>query len=579
MTSYDYGVIAFYFLFMLLMGWLAGRFIKSSSDYFRGGGQMLWWLVGASAFMTQFSAWTFTGAASKAYDEGWPIFVIFFANAIGFGFNVVYFAARARQMRVITAIECVRERFSKANEQVFTWLQIPLGTLYAGIWLNGLCIFLTAAFGLPLEPTILVTGIVVVAMTFVGGSWAAVAGDFIQVLILMPVTIVAAVLALNYVGGPTAFLEKLPAGHLDVGVIFESKLMLLWVLAIIVKQFISTNNLIDASRYLCVKDSSHARKAALLAAVLFAIGPIIWFIPPMAARIVHPDLATMFPALSNPSETAFVAICITTMPAGMIGLLLSGIFSATMSSMDSGLNRNAGIFVKNFYQSVLRPQASDRELVLTGRITTGIMGALVIVAALNFSRMKDLGLFDLMLQFGTLVAVPYTIPLVLGVFVKKTPPWSGWSTVFFGFFVSLLTTRFLGPDWLEATYGLPPLSSADRSYWTVGAGLFVNVTLGTLWFLGTTLFWKRTAAPTRDRIETFYTRMLTPIDFTGEGGESSDFRQGRLLGMLCLAYGAFIIALALIPNPISGRLGFVFCGVVVGSIGIALRRAAGKSID
>lgn len=577
MTPYDYGVIAFYFCFMLLMGWISGRFIKNSSDYFRGGGQMLWWLVGASAFMTQFSAWTFTGAASKAYDEGWPIFVIFFANSLGFGFNVLYFAARARQARVITAIECVRERFSKSNEQVFTWLQIPLGTLYAGIWLNGLCIFLTAAFGLPLEPTILVTGIVVVAMTFVGGSWAAVAGDFIQVLILMPVTIVAAVLALNYVGGPVAFLDKLPAAHLDLGYIFESKLMLLWVLAIFVKQFISTNNLIDASRYLCVKDSIHARKAALLAAVLFAIGPIIWFIPPMAARIVHPDLGAMFPSLGNPSEAAFVAICITTMPAGMIGLLLSGIFSATMSSMDSGLNRNSGIFVKNFYQSVLRPHATDRELVLTGRITTGVMGALVILAALNFSRMKDLGLFDLMLQFGTLVAVPYTIPLVLGVFIKKTPPWSGWSTVIFGFIVSLLTTRFLGAEWLETTFNLDPLNAADRSYWTVACGLFVNVTLGTLWFLATRFFWDSTAAPTRERIENFYARTLTPIDFEGEGGEASDFRQGRLLGMLCLAYGAFIGALALIPNPVGGRLGFLFCGAVVALIGVALRRAANKS--
>lgn len=577
MTIYDYGVIVFYFLFMLAMGWLAGRFIKTSSDYFRGGGQMLWWLVGSSAFMTQFSAWTFTGAASKAYDEGWPIFVIFFGNALGFAFNVLYFAARARQTRVITAIECVRERFSRANEQVFTWLQIPLGTLYAGIWLNGLCIFLSAAFGLPLEPTILITGIVVVAMTFVGGSWAAVAGDFIQVLILMPVAVVAAILALHHVGGPAAFIEQLPAGHLDLGLIFDSKLMLVWVLAIVVKQFISTNNLIDASRYLCVKDSSHARKAALLAAVLFAVGPVIWFIPPMVARIVHPDLGTMFPSLNNPSEAAFVAICITTMPAGMIGLLLSGIFSATMSSMDSGLNRNAGIFVKNFYQSVLRPTATDRELVVTGRITTGVMGALVIVAGLNFSRMKDLGLFDLMLQFGTLVAVPYTVPLVLGVIIKRTPPWSGWSTVLVGFVVSLLTTRFFGPAWLESTFGLAPLDAADRSYWTVACGLFANVTLGTLWFLATGLGWKATAAPVRQRIESFYTTMLTPVDFAGEGGESSDLRQGRLLGMLCLAYGAFIMALALIPNPASGRAGFLFCGGVVALIGVALRRAAAKS--
>lgn len=575
LTFYDHGVIVFYFLFMLGMGWLAARFVKNSSDYFRGGGQMLWWLVGSSAFMTQFSAWTFTGAASKAYAEGWPILVIFFGNALGFFFNYLYFAARSRQMRVITAIEAVRLRFSPANEQVFTWVQIPLQVLYAGIWLNGLCVFVSAAFGFNLETTIIVTGVVVVAMTIVGGSWAAVAGDFIQVLILMPVTCVAAFLALREVGGVAAFAAKLPAGHLDVAGMFNSNLMLLWVVAIFIKQFISTNNLLDSSRYLCVKDSSHARRAALLGCILFIVGPIVWFIPPMAARIVHPDLAIMFPALKNPAEGAFLAMCVTTMPAGMVGLLLSGIFAATMSSMDSGLNRNAGIFVKSFYHAVVRQTATDRELVLVGKTTTTVMGVLVILAGLNFSRLANLGLFDLMLQFSTLVVVPYQIPLVLGILVKRTPPWAGWSTMLVCFAVSLLTTQFLDAAWVQSTFDLAqPLTPAERSYWTVAIGLLLNVTAGCLWFFGTRPFWKSSAPAYRVRVETFFNQLRTPIDFAREIGAESDRQQGTVLGMLCLYYGGFITLLALIPNPMLGRLGFVFCGGVVVLIGLGLRRAA-----
>jgi Na+/proline symporter len=577
MTPYDHAVIAFYFLFMLAMGWVAARVIKNSSDYFRGGGQMLWWLVGSSAFMTQFSAWTFTGAASKAYSEGWPIFVIFFANAVGFAFNALYFAPRARQMRLVTAIEAVRIRFSRANEQLFTWLQIPLGTLYAGIWLNGLAVFLAAAFGLDLQMTLIVTGLVVLIMTLVGGSWAAVAGDFIQVLILMPVTVVAAFLALRAVGGPVAFVDRLPAGHLDLSEVFNSPLMGLWVIAILIKQFVSTNNLLDASRYLCVKDGTHARRAALLASALFLVGPIVWFLPPMAASILHPDLGAMFPAMKNPSEGAFLAISVSTMPAGMVGLLICGILAATMSSMDSGLNRNAGIFVKNFYQPLLRPHATDRELVRAGKITTGALGILVILAALNFSRLENVGLFDLMLQFGTLVALPYSVPLVLSVLFKRTPPWSGWSTVLVGLAASLLTTRHLDAAWLQNTFDLAPLNAAERGYWTVAAGLFVNVTVGGAWFFGTMLFWKRTPAEVRERIEAFHTRMLTPVDFAREEGAGSDRMQGTVLGILCLAYGAFISLLALIPNDLVGRLCFLFCGGVVLLIGWALRRAAKRT--
>jgi len=571
-TFYDHAVIAFYFAFMLGLGWLVARFVRNPSDYFRGGGQMMWWLVGSSAFMTQFSAWTFTGAASMAYTEGWPILLLYFANALGFVFNWLYFGARSRQMRVITVLEAVRLRFSPANEQVFTWLQVPLGTLYAGIWLNGLCVFVSAAFGFDLETSILVIGLVVVAMTILAGSWAAVAGDFIQVLILMPVTIVAAFLALREVGGFGGFVERLPAGHLDLNRLFDSNLLLLWTIAILIKQYVSANNLLDSSRYLCVKDGHHARRAALLGATLFLIGPVIWFIPPMVARIVHPDLAAVFPGLNNPAEGAFLAICLTTMPAGMLGLLLSGIFSATMSSMDSGLNRNVGIFVKSFYQPVLRRDASDRELVLVGKISTAVMGLLIILAALNFSRLKTLGLFDLMQQFGTLVAVPYTIPLVLCVFVKRTPPWSGWSTMLASFAGSLVAMQVFNTSWVEATFDLAPLTATERNYWTVASGLFLNVSAGCLWFFGSRLFWNSSSPEYRERVERFFVSMRTPIDFEKEIGENSDRQQGRVLGLLCLCYGGFIALLALIPNPLVGRLCFLFCGAVVFLIGVALRR-------
>ena len=59
LSIYDHAVIGFYFVFMAVIGWVCRRFIGNTSDYFRGGGQMLWWMAGASAFMVSFSAWTF----------------------------------------------------------------------------------------------------------------------------------------------------------------------------------------------------------------------------------------------------------------------------------------------------------------------------------------------------------------------------------------------------------------------------------------------------------------------------------------------------------------------------------------
>src|SRR4051812_11671689 len=171
MTPYDYAVLVFYFGFMLTISWVFRRFVHNVSDYFRGGGKALWWMVGGSAFMVSFSAWTFTGAASAAYADGWPVATIYVANAVGFLVSALYFAPRFRQLRVVTGVEAIRQRFGPASEQVFTWLQIPLGTLQAGIWLNALAVFFSAVFRVDLTLTIAVTGLVVLFIALIGGSW------------------------------------------------------------------------------------------------------------------------------------------------------------------------------------------------------------------------------------------------------------------------------------------------------------------------------------------------------------------------------------------------------------------------
>ena len=582
LSNYDYLVIGFYFVFMAVIGWVCRKFIGNTSDYFRGGGQMLWWMAGASAFMVSFSAWTFTGAASKAYEDGPVIMVIFFGNAIGFLCNYLYFAPRFRQMRLVTAMEGVRTRFGKGSEQFFTWLQIPLGILYAAIWLNGLSVFIAAAFNVDLTTTIVVTGVVVLIMAVVGGSWAVVAGDFMQMLILMPVTVVAAVLAIAHVGGWGPFLEKLPRHHLDWSAGARTEILYLWVFAILIKQFISTNNMLEASRYLNVKDSGQARKAALLGMGLFIVGPLVWFIPPMAASITHPDLATLFPRLSKPSEGAYVATAIATMPAGMIGLLISGIFAATMSSMDAGLNKNAGFFVKNFYQVVLRPAAHEKEMLFVAKLVTLVMGILVILAALTFSAWKDIGLFDLMLQFGALIALPYSVPLIWGMLIKKAPAWSGWTTVLVGFITSLIGKQWLSSAWLEKVAGWTtnPLTMREQSDWVLLLGVLLNSIVCSAWFLGTCLFAHSRSAEETARVDKFFHELKTPVDFTKEIGAGNDAQQYRTLGLMCLIYGAFMFLLVLIPNSPGGRLGMFACAASIFGVGALLygqaRRLKGK---
>jgi Na+/proline symporter len=579
MTKYDYAVLGFYFLYMLAISWFCRRFVNNVSDYFRSGGQVVWWMAGGSAFMVTFSAWTFTGAASRAYSDGWPITLIYVGNAIGFICGAFYFAPRLRQLRVITAMQAVRLRFGLANEQFFTWMTLILRLVYAGIWLYALGIFFSATFQIDVAWTVLSAGGTVILIALIGGSWAVVASDFIQVLILMPVTLVASVLAIVRLGGPAAFVHQLQPTHLNLDRGTTESFLGLWCMAMVVKQVIATNNLGETPRYFCVKDGVHAKKAALLAAVLMFFGIFIWFSPPMASAIVYPNLREVFPKLHNPADGSFFAIAKNTLPAGMLGLLVSGVFAATMSAMDAGLNNNAGIVIKNLYQPFVRPNASEKELLIAGKLATAVLGLLIVILAVSYSQLRSLSLFQLMLNFGIFVSLPPSMPLILCLFIRRTPRWSGWSTVLVGFAAGYLTWKYLTLRWAIKVFGETTTSGGwTKQNWDQAIAVLVVITVCTAWFWFSSLFYRLESDPYKESIRDFSETIEKPVHADEEEiGLATEDRQSGLIGWLCLPYGLVILLMGLIPNPPLGRLGFGFCGLVLIVIGLTLVRQSRRS--
>ena len=574
MTPCDYAILGCYLALLLSISWVFRRFIHTTGDYFRSGGQVIWWMAGASAFAVSFSAWTFTGGASRAFGDGWPVMMIYLGNAAGFAGSALYFAPRFRQLRVVTAMQAVRARFGAGNERFFTWLTLPTRLMYAGIWLYGLGVFFSAALGMPIGLTLVLAGAVVTAIALIGGSWAVVASDFMQVLTLMPVTLVAAVLAVGRLGGAGAFLHSLSSTHLDFGRVVSDRVLLLWCVAILAKQFLAVNSLTEAPRYFSVKDSRHARRAALMAGVLMLGGLLVWFVPPMAASVAFPGLAGAFPGLRNPGEGSYFAMATATFPAGMLGLLVSGVFASTLSAMDAGLNNNAGNFIKSVYQPLLRPRSTERELLLASKATTLVFGAIIIMLALAMESFPGLTLFRLMLDFGILVALPTSLPLVLGIVIRRTPPWSGWSTVLVAFAAACLARHFLTADWAAGALGVTLQPAWARQNWDQAVAVLGAVAAGTAWFAASGLLYGRADASYREGIAAFSRDVDKPVDYDlEEPAPATDALQARLMGRFCAGYGAALGLLALVPNPPSGRLAFAACGVFVAGVGAVLVRS------
>src|ERR1700722_11485108 len=104
-TVYDYLSIVFYVVFVITVGIVFSRRNKNTSDYFRGGGIMPWWMAGVSAWMASFSAWTFTGAAGKMYLNGPYVLCLYFASLAPFLMVYLFTCYRFRRMRVVTPVE------------------------------------------------------------------------------------------------------------------------------------------------------------------------------------------------------------------------------------------------------------------------------------------------------------------------------------------------------------------------------------------------------------------------------------------------------------------------------------------
>lgn len=574
-TYYDYIIIGAYLLFMLVIGLVFRRMSKNTSDYFRAGGAMPWWLTGVSAWIFSFSAWTFTGAAGKVYEAGTLVLVVFYSSIFALLVALVWTGLRFRRMRVITWMEAVRLRYGAFTEQFYTWIKLPLLLLFAGISLNAIGIFMAAVFHMEMNTVLVVLGVVVTITAFAGGSWAVLASDFVQAFLVMTITICTAVMVLlrPEIGGLGGLIAKVPTTHFDWTEAVRPEFIILWIAGNLWLKFSDENNMERSTMYLMTRSDRDARLMVLIPLLGTLIGPLIWFIPSMAATIMHPNLAAEFPLLKQPHEAAFVAVSLDVMPQGLIGLLISAMLGATVTSMDAGLNKNVGICIRSLYKPVFMPGASERHLLIAGKICTLVFGAVIIVLAILVNRFRDTNLFDFVNQLAANLLMPLALPLIYGLFYKRTPGWSAWSTALIAGAASWWLSENFTPqmfqDWMGWT---TPLTHDEGTYLRLAVTtLGGTVLVGSAWYFFTSLFYKASPAVHRDSVDAFFQNLHTPIKEQGSGGQQSTVY--KLLGALCLVYGGFILLLMLIPNNVTGRLCFLFCGGAIFGVGALIYRA------
>lgn len=573
---WDYLVIGLYLLFIVGTGLLFNHVNKNVDEYFRGGGSMLWWMAGMSSIAASISAWSFTGASAKVYQSGFLLPLVWF---IGMPISCAilwYMAPRFRQMRVITSIEAVARRFGFGTEQFYVYMLLPMALFWGGVGINTIAVIVGAAFNIPTAVAILCLGITVTIMAMLGGQWAVAATDFVQTLLMFLTVAVVVYFSVNLpeIGGVGNLATTLPERHFDFSEFARFELVLFWCLVMQVITVINTLNLnTEGAKYLQVKDAAQARGMVLLRFFLMFILPlsILMQLPAMCAATIFPDMSLLFPDLKIPEEGAFLAMAFHTLPQGMLGLLICGMFAASMSSMDTALNRNAGYFVRNVYIKYLNKEASDHKQLIVGKVFTALFGVIIILIGLFVDQLRDVNLFDLFQILNAVIWLPSLIPAALGIIYKKTPGWSGWSTVVVGLLVAMIASNVYSPELMQSLFGyVEPLNTYEN---TDGRFIFVSLVVLTStvgWFFLTSLFYQQASSDDRKRVDALFKDMDTPVVHEQEHSFEQDHMQYQLVGLMALVFGGFILLGALIPNPFWGRCCFVFVGGTLFLIGVVL---------
>jgi len=571
-NTFDYGLIALYFVILIWVGIYSAKRSRSTEDYFRAGGKVPWVMAGFSNWVSGFSAFMFVAAAGFAYLNGAGVLIIFTSAFWAYLVGYWFFAARWRRARIHTPLHFLTRRYSASTTYYYSLISIIPQIVGIGQGLYILCIFVATALGFSeqtftvagisltgLQFSILGVGFVMVAYTVIGGLWAAVLSDAVQSVIIITMTLVMFVVSFQYLGegngliaGFDRLMREVPPGYLGV----TGELANPWFVgAYFLNIFLGYNvgwQLVQ--RYHSVPDERDAKKMALLCAVLSMVGPTLWILPVMGARIIFPDINALWPSLAVPAEASYVSLALLLLPHGMIGFIVSAILSATLGQANDAFNWLSATLTRDIYAPMMKRwrkrEPTDRNQLFFARMSMLVIGVLGTLVALYIPMLG--GAFSFALEFYSLTAA-FMMPVFLGMIYTRTPWWSGLASCLAAVAVGLALT-FLGL-WSET-----PLVR----------NMFSESLAASLVFFGSAFFYRKDD-PHNAEIEAFAEDLKKPVIVDRKEFDPSGLHVYRLLGQISILLGLVLIGCAFLPGSLIAPASInAVAGVLLGLLGALL---------
>ncbi len=480
LSTFDIALIVTFFAITLFIGiYVSKQSGKSSTEYFLSGRSMPWWLLGVSMVATTFSTDTPNLVTDIVRTNGVSGNWVWWAFLITGLLTVFVYAKLWRKSKVKTDIEFYELRYGGAPARFLRGFRaVYLGIIFnilamAGVTLAAIKI---GSIMLGLQPweTVVYAGLITVIFSALGGFKGVVYTDFILFFTAMAGAIGAAyyLVGLPEVGGLDALLQnEHVSSKMSILPDFSNKeaLITLLVIPLAVQWWSSWYPGAEpggggyiAQRMLAAKNENHAIGATFFFNIMhYALRPWPWIIVALASLVVFPDLASIQEAFPNVAEDklghdlAYSAM-LTKLPSGLLGLVLASLVAAYMSTISTHLNWGSSYVVNDFYKQQINKAASEKELVLVGRISTVLL--MVFSALFALVLQNALQLFDIILMFGAGTGLIF----ILRWFWWRINAWSEISAMFVSGIVSILIAftslgeTLFGDDALMPAWGKFP---------------------------------------------------------------------------------------------------------------------------
>ncbi len=405
-------VVVIYLLVMLLIGYLSSKKIESNTDFVVAGRRLGPFLMAGTLAATEIGGGSSLGVVQQGM-ESHGLSAAWYIITMGFAFVILTFLApKFRAAMVKTVPEYFRRRYGKPSGIITSLIMfVPLIGLTAGQFIAS-SVILSTMLNLNYKTAVLIVGVVVTIYAIMGGLWSVTLTDFVQVFLIVIGMIIALPFGMNLAGGWDNVVANVPAETFDMfkgyNVMDVISLTIMYVATFTVGQE-------AVSRYYAARDGKAARQGSVLAAI---VNFIYAFVPTLMGIIV---LALINMGKFNAADFqdvgaryALPVLAMEAMPAIICGLLFAGIVSATMSSADSDLLGAGSIFANDIYKIVIKPSASDKEIMIVTRVTMAAVGIFAtLIALFNTSSIVTI----LMFAF-TLRAAGSFFPYVLGHYWK-----------------------------------------------------------------------------------------------------------------------------------------------------------------